>query len=85
MQAPKLSPTPSFIARRRASLDGRHAATLASLLIAFLVWGAIFFAQAANSVDWLWIMLTMFFVGFPVSAWVARKATGVDPYRLLFP
>lgn len=63
---------------------GRHMRKFTSLLIAFLVWGAIFFAQAANSVDWLWMMLTMFFVGFPVSAWVARTATGIDPYRLFF-
>lgn len=56
-----------------------------AFLVAFLVWSAIFFGQIAYSVDWLWIMLTMFFVGYPLSAIVAKKLTGIDPYKLMLP
>ena len=56
---------------------------LASLAIAFAVWSAIFVAQAVYSVGWGWIMLTMFFVGYPLSAWIARKITGIDPYKMM--
>jgi len=57
----------------------------ASFLISFLVWATIFFVQVAYSVDWLWIMPTMFFVGYPLSAFVAKKITGIDPYKLMLP
>lgn len=56
-----------------------------SILIAFLAWGAIFFGQVAYSVDWIWIMLSMFFIGYPLSAFIAEKITGIDPYKMMLP
>lgn len=56
-----------------------------SIAVAFLIWAGIFFGQIAFGVTWPVVMLTMFFVALPLSGWVARKLTGVDPYRLLIP
>ncbi|WP_304350823.1 hypothetical protein [Comamonas testosteroni] len=55
-----------------------------SICIAFLVWAAIFFTQAAFGISYVWIMLTMFCISLPLSGWVARLITGVDPYKALF-
>ncbi len=56
---------------------------VASVVLAFLVWALIFYGQIAYGVSWAIVMLTMFFVGLPLSGWVARRATGIDPYDLL--
>lgn len=55
-----------------------------SVSIAFVLWAAVFFTQAAFDVPYVLIMLTMFFVSLPASGWIARMLTGVDPYKAMF-
>lgn len=56
----------------------------ASAFVSFSIWAAIFVGEAALRVPYFWIMVTTFFVGLPVSGWMARKVTGVDPYEWIF-
>lgn len=55
-----------------------------SICIAFLVWAAIFFTQSALGLGFVWILATTFFISLPVSGWIARQVTGVNPYNAMF-
>ncbi|HED2503809.1 TPA: hypothetical protein R4Y87_004718 [Serratia marcescens] len=55
-----------------------------SIGIAFLVWAVIFFTQAGLGVGVAWLLATMFFISLPLSGWIARQVTGINPYDAMF-
>lgn len=59
--------------------------TFLSIAISFAVWMAIFFIEVWIGLTPFWGMVSTFFIGIPLSRWVARKLTGVDPVLALFP
>ncbi|MDN0082377.1 hypothetical protein QU487_06370 [Crenobacter sp. SG2305] len=59
--------------------------TFFSIAVSFAAWMGLFFIEVWMGLTPVWGTLFSFFIAIPLSRWVARKVTGIDPVLALFP